>query len=103
MLMVSSHWTAAQWFQEAARCYIEEHQACAWCGGPYRVFRRTEGDHLTYSCHRCDFRAGFEEQHGKYFFIPGEKRAGEPVPDTMYEIKAPTAHEQKVLNGRKQR
>jgi hypothetical protein len=86
MLMTSPDYTAEEWFQEAARCYVEGHQGCAWCRGPYRVFRRREGNHLTYSCHRCDFRACFEEQRGRYFFIPGEKRVGGPVPDTMYEI-----------------
>lgn len=84
--MMLTDWTAEDWFQEAARCYLEQHQGCAWCGGSYRVFRRTEGKHLTYSCHRCDCRVGFEEQNGRFFFIPGEKRVGGPVPDTMYEI-----------------
>jgi len=84
--MKSSDRTAEEWFHEAARAYAEGHQACAWCGGPFRVFRRREGGHITYTCHRCDFRVGFEEKRERYFFIPGETRVGEPVPDTMYEI-----------------
>ena len=80
--MKTAERSAAEWFHEAARCYIEQHQGCAWCGSAHEVYRRREGDRLTYSCHRCDFRAGHDETTGRYFVIPGEpRRSGRP--DTM--------------------
>ena len=71
--------TAEEWFAEAARCYIECHQGCAWCGGQHRVFRREEGRQLTYYCHGCDFRTSHDEETGWYHFIPGEKPSGPPT------------------------
>jgi hypothetical protein len=85
-LMMSSNRTAEEWFRDAARCHVEQHQGCAWCGAAHSVHRRQEGTRLSYFCHRCDFRAGFDEQRGEYFVIPGDSRAGQTPPDTMYDI-----------------
>src|SRR5262249_60368835 len=34
---VDSERTPLEWFREAARVYVEGHQACIWCGGRHRV------------------------------------------------------------------
>jgi hypothetical protein len=82
---MSSERTAQEWFHEAARCYIEGHQACAWCGGAHCVFRRKEDSQLTFSCHDCDFRVGYDEARGRHAIIPGEILTG-PAQETMFEI-----------------
>jgi hypothetical protein len=84
--MTSAERSAREWFDEAARCYIEHHQGCAWCGGAHRVYRKREGGRLSYSCHACDFRAGHDEASGRYFIIPGEEKAEAASPDTMHEF-----------------
>jgi hypothetical protein len=75
-----------EWFQEAARCYLEQHQGCPWCGSAHCVHYRREGSRIIYICNRCDFRATYEETTGRYVVIPGEKRSSGKPPDTMFEI-----------------
>jgi hypothetical protein len=84
--MTSAERTAQEWFHEAARCYIDKHQGCAWCGGAHRVYRRKEGPRVTYSCRDCDFQAGQDEATGRCFVIPGERAADALVPDTMFDL-----------------
>jgi hypothetical protein len=83
--MVSSERTSQEWFAEAERCYVERHQGCAWCGGPYRVFRRQRGSALEYYCHCCDFRASHDPETGQCLYVPGtDMRAKQP--ETMFDI-----------------
>jgi hypothetical protein len=77
--------TPNEWFAEAARCYIEYHQGCAWCGGSYRVFHTQHGHQREYYCNCCDFRAGYDAATNRYFSYPGEVNTG-PKPGTMFEI-----------------
>lgn len=83
--MKSHHRTAREWFQEAARCYVDNHQGCAWCGGSHRVHHTRRNLKQVYYCHGCDFQAGLDETTGKHFSVPGEEleEAGKL---TMYEI-----------------
>jgi hypothetical protein len=76
--------SAEQWYREAARCYVQNHQGCAWCGGPHRVYRKRRDQRQLYFCHGCDFQAGVNEATGEYFAVPGEnvEEAGKL---TMYE------------------
>jgi hypothetical protein len=83
--MTSTERTAQEWFREAARCYLEKHQGCAWCDAVHQVHRKAEGSKVIYSCYRCDFRASHDEATGRYTIIPGERKNGR-VPDTMFEI-----------------
>ena len=76
--------TSQDWFDEAARCYMERHQGCAWCGGSYRVFSTQQGHRREYYCSGCDFRTGYDAANNRYFSYPGEEQAGE-TPGTMYE------------------
>jgi hypothetical protein len=64
---------------------VEGHQACAWCGGPHRVFQVRRGSRIEYSCSSCEFRAGHDEATGEYFSVPGIEETGKR-PETMYEI-----------------
>jgi hypothetical protein len=74
----------SEWFHEAARCYIEHHQGCAWCGGSHRVFKRRRENVTEYSCRDCDFRACHDDATGRYRTEPGEANADE-VFSTLFD------------------
>jgi hypothetical protein len=76
--------TSQDWFDEAARCYVEHHQGCAWCGGSYRVYQIRKEGRTVYYCHGCDFRAEHDEQTGDYRHFAGEQKA--PGRSTMLEF-----------------
>jgi hypothetical protein len=76
--------TSSEWFAEAARCYVEQHQGCAWCGGSYRVFHSSHGTQSEYYCNGCDFRVVYDSATGRFHSYPGEKQAG-AKPLTMVE------------------
>jgi hypothetical protein len=63
--------TAQEWFAEAARDYVDGHQACAWCGGRHRVFKTRHGTRLEYHCTDCDFYVCHDEQTNAYAVEPG--------------------------------
>jgi hypothetical protein len=83
--MVGSERTSQEWFAEAARCHVERHQGCAWCGGSYRVFRCEQGNCVEFYCTACDFRTAHDADTGGYFVIPGADQRGKS-PETMFEI-----------------
>lgn len=87
--MNARHRSAKEWFEEAARCYVANHQGCAWCGGSHRVFHRNKDNQQSYYCHGCDFKVGLDESTGKFFTIPGEDV--EPGKLTMYEARINSA------------
>jgi hypothetical protein len=78
--------TSSEWFKEAARCYVERHQGCPWCGGSHRLYKTRKGTCLEYSCMGCDFLASYDEDADTYALIPGEKNPATPSPVTMLEI-----------------
>jgi hypothetical protein len=63
--------TPVEWFEEAARCYVEGHQACAWCGQTHSVFKHEWGQHVEYHCSACDSSACLDRLSGRYFAKPG--------------------------------
>ena len=65
----------AAWFAEAARCYVEGHQACAWCGDTHCVFQTEHGPRLEYACNHCEFYVCHDRQAGNYHATPGASRA----------------------------
>jgi hypothetical protein len=75
--------TAADWFHLAERAYSERHQACAWCGGAYRVHLARRGAKHTFRCQQCDFQVTFDAQNDNYHLVPGEDLSG--VSETMQE------------------
>jgi hypothetical protein len=73
--------TAAAWFDDAARSYVEGHQACAWCGVTHCVFQRHRGSRLEYSCIHCDFFVCRDEQTAQFHVTPG--RVADPAPEVI--------------------
>jgi len=65
--------TPQEWFEEAARCYLEKHQGCAWCGGQHRVYQLVQEQQVVYYCYGCEFRAGHDKQVGNFFSFPGQE------------------------------
>ncbi len=65
--------SAHEWFEEAARCYVEGHQACAWCGGQHRVFKAVRSGRLEYYCKDCDFYVSRDAATGKCCAEPGRE------------------------------
>ncbi len=83
--MVGSERTSAEWYTEAERCYLENHQGCAWCGGSYRVYRKERDGSVEYYCHNCDFRAGRNGETSQFFVVPGARMRNKQ-PETMFDI-----------------
>jgi hypothetical protein len=67
--------SAARWYEHAARCYVEKHQGCTWCGHSYCVFRSRRLDRVEFSCFVCDFFACHNHQTGRYYSSPGQAPA----------------------------
>jgi hypothetical protein len=65
--------SAADWFKDAERAYVEQHQGCAWCGGAYRVRLASEGSKHIYNCQRCDFQVTYDTHSRRYHVVPGEE------------------------------
>jgi hypothetical protein len=78
--------TSSEWFQEAARCYLERHQGCAWCGGSHRVFRICRENQVVYYCNGCDSRAEHDESANQFLWVPGEEQDTTRAQPTMYQI-----------------
>jgi hypothetical protein len=68
--------TPFEWFEEAARCYVEKHQGCPWCEGANRVYRSERGQLLEYHCGGCDFFVCHDFESGRYFMGPGHPSIG---------------------------
>jgi hypothetical protein len=58
-------------FAEAARRYVEGHQACAWCGESHCVFQTERDGRVEYSCNRCDFYVCQDCGTGQCHAMPG--------------------------------
>jgi hypothetical protein len=64
--------TASQWYEEAARCYVQSHQGCPRCGGQHCVLRSEWGSRIEYHCAACDFSACQDSKTGESFMDPGD-------------------------------
>jgi hypothetical protein len=67
------------WFAEARRCYLEEHQGCPCCRGRHCVFRARWGNRTEYHCTECDFSAAGDDLAGFYVATTGREPAGGPL------------------------
>jgi hypothetical protein len=85
--MAPAERTAQEWYREAARCYGEAHQGCAWCGGRNLVYRTLRQPLIEYHCGGCDFYVAAEEFEARYFMTPGHVRRGKSAPQTMHEVE----------------
>jgi hypothetical protein len=79
--------SSAQWFEEAKQCYVDGHQACAWCRGPHQVHKVDTDDGVEFHCNRCDFHVGYDARRDRYVLIPGDKKVIKAAPLTMHDIK----------------
>ena len=59
--------TPMEWYDEAERCHLEEHQGCPCCRGRHCVFRSEWGDRIEFYCTACDFSASHDSRTGRYF------------------------------------
>jgi hypothetical protein len=81
--MASAERTRCEWFQEASRCYVDGHQACAWCGRAHRVFKTRRGSRKEYYCFGCEFYVSHDEDSDQYFLTPGRRSQGASAPVTI--------------------
>ena len=84
--MNSEERTSAQWFEEAKQCYIEGHQACAWCRGVHQVHRVETDTGVEFCCNLCEFQVGYDAVRDRYILVPGDKEFVTAAQPTMHEI-----------------
>ena len=77
--------TTKEWFAEAARYYLEGHQACAWCHQAHQVYRIETANGLQFHCNHCDFHVSYDRQQDRYTVVRGDRRAPRRAPVTMHE------------------
>jgi hypothetical protein len=70
----------AEWFREAARLYVEAHQACAVCEQRHCVFRSQRTDRIEYSCSACGFSVCHERRTSSYIAAAGDETDAERAP-----------------------
>ena len=70
--------TARDWFDEAVRCYSQEHQACPCCRARHCVFRARWGGRTEYHCNECDFSAAHDELTVAHVATTGQETNGPP-------------------------
>lgn len=70
--------TSREWYHEAERCHVEEHQGCPCCLGRHCVFRSEWGNRVEYHCNACDFSASHDRRAGRHFAAAetGRERPG---------------------------
>jgi hypothetical protein len=79
-IMPTPERSSPEWYAEAARCYIEGHQGCAWCGGAHSVYRLHRGNRVEYYCNGCDFSVVHDLDKHSFSHVPGEKLARKKPP-----------------------
>ncbi len=81
-IMTHPEQTPQEWFQEAARWFVEKHQGCPWCGGENCVYHSRRQEIIEYYCGSCEFFAGHDVETGHFSTGPGRR----PAPATMVEV-----------------
>jgi hypothetical protein len=84
--MLPKERTSSEWFHAAARCYLEGHQACAWCGTAHQVFRNVDLGRVEYQCNHCEFHVSHDLKLNRFVMVPGEKRAPGTGKKTMHDV-----------------
>jgi hypothetical protein len=79
--------TAAEWFEEACRCYLEGHQACAWCRRSHQVYRDETPRGVEFHCYHCDFHVSHDADLDRYALVPGEAAARGGSRATMHDLQ----------------
>jgi hypothetical protein len=75
--------TTEEWFHEAERTYMENHQGCPWCEGSHRVFCQRRGSTVIFYCQGCDFQASHDPTTDSFKMLPGIDELLETIPDTV--------------------
>ncbi len=70
-MLAQQGFSAPHWFEQAARHYIDGHQACPWCYSRHCVFLHERNGKIEYHCSCCDFLVCKIERTGACFWIPG--------------------------------
>ncbi len=65
--------SAAEWFAEAKRWHVAQHQGCPNCQARHCVFRSQWGTRTEYQCVECDFSAAHDSQTGRATFATGQQ------------------------------
>jgi hypothetical protein len=86
MIMVREQPTSSDWLHEASRCYVEGHQACAWCGVAHVVHRNVDFGRVEYQCNNCDFHVSRDTKTDQIVMVPGEKSCASTGQKTMHDI-----------------
>lgn len=79
--------TAREWYEEAARFYIEAHQGCAWCHGENQVYRSVRDHLVEFRCGGCEFYVSHDRRFDEYHMTAGDTRADRVAPPTMLAIE----------------
>jgi hypothetical protein len=79
--------SARDWFEEAARYYIEAHQGCAWCQATNQVYRSERDDLMEFRCGACEFYVSYHRRLDRHYMAPGDRRRVEAAPRTMLAIE----------------
>ena len=90
-----------EWFEKAVRVYVEGHQACAWCGERYQVYKGHRSTRLEYYCPGCEFYVCHDLVTGQYYVAPESRPVwrsssrllqylGPPRPDLVLRLGGTT-------------
>jgi len=60
------------WYAQAERAYVEQHQGCPSCGGQHCVFRSVWDHRIEYYCSLCDFAVCRNQATGVCMATPGQ-------------------------------
>jgi hypothetical protein len=78
--------TAAEWFAEALRWYLEGHQGCPCCHRRHCVFRSEWGCRIEFHCTECDFSASWDGLTDTASSTPGTLR-DDPRPPALLDAE----------------
>jgi hypothetical protein len=81
--MTQAELTPREWYDEAVRCYTENHQGCPWCGSAHGVYHSQRNRVIEYYCGSCEFFASHDEKNDRFFSGPGHTNQAQI---TMYAI-----------------
>lgn len=84
--------TPQEWYDAAARCYVEGHQGCPKCGRSHCVFRARWGERVEYYCSACDFSSCYDGATNEYLAAAGD---GRQLAETLLAVEPSLRHLQR--------
>jgi hypothetical protein len=67
------------WYAQAARAYLQQHQGCPSCQRQHCVFRSVSGSRVEYYCSVCEFAVCHDRKTGACMATPGKPDAVSPT------------------------